>query len=140
MKFQIASPMPSKLLRSFTLLLFTCFPWMYLAKKLSKTLIFLASKVKCSIEPCKEIGWNEPLQSSSSVGAWGLYGSWMLMTSSSCEVLTWVTLLLELDRGFSLRTCWGFGLGTMRLSYWGLMSFWGSAALLTQIALSCLSS
>ena len=42
---------------------------MNLAKKLSEILIFLASEAKCSIEPCKEIGWNEPLQSSGSVGA-----------------------------------------------------------------------
>ena len=42
---------------------------MNLAKKLSEILIFLVSEVKCSIELCKEIGWNELLQSSGSVGA-----------------------------------------------------------------------
>ena len=51
MKLHIASPIPSKSARSFALLLSTCLPWIYLAKKLSVTLIFLASDAKCSMEP-----------------------------------------------------------------------------------------
>ena len=43
MKFHITSPIPSKSLRLFALLPSTCLPWIYLAKKLSETLIFLAS-------------------------------------------------------------------------------------------------
>ena len=51
MKLYIASPIPSKSARSFALLLLTCLPWIYLAKELSMTLIFLASDVKCLMEP-----------------------------------------------------------------------------------------
>ena len=45
-KFQMALPMPSKILR-----LFTCLFLMYFAKKLRVTLIFLVSNTKCSIDP-----------------------------------------------------------------------------------------
>ena len=51
MKFQMASPMPSKSLRLFAVLLFTCLLRMYLAKKLRVTLMFLVSDTKCSNEP-----------------------------------------------------------------------------------------
>jgi len=51
MKFQMASLMPSKLLRSFARLPFTCLLRMYLAKKLRVILMFLESDAKCSIEP-----------------------------------------------------------------------------------------
>ena len=50
MKFQMASPMPSKSLRSFAVLLFTCLLRIYLAKKLRVTLMFLESDAKCSID------------------------------------------------------------------------------------------
>ena len=83
MKFQMESPIPSKSSRSFTLFLSTCLPWIYLAKILSETLTFLASDARCSIEPCREMGWKDPLHNSGLVGAWGSYGSWMLMMSSS---------------------------------------------------------
>jgi len=42
---------------------------MYLAKKLRVTLIFSASDAKCSIDLWSEMGWNDPLHSSGSVGA-----------------------------------------------------------------------
>jgi len=60
----------------------------YLAMKSRVTLIFLVSCIKCSIKPWRKMEWNEPLQSCGSVGAFGSYRSWMLITSSSCQ--TWV--------------------------------------------------
>jgi len=51
MKFQMASPMPSKSPRSFAVLLFTCLLRIYLAKKLRVTLMFLESDAKYSIDP-----------------------------------------------------------------------------------------
>jgi len=50
-KFQMASLMPSKSLRLFTLLLLTYLLVIYFAMKSSVTLIFFASNVKCSIKP-----------------------------------------------------------------------------------------
>ena len=50
MKFQMASPMPSKSPRSFAVLPFTCLLRIYLAKKLRVTLMFLESDAKCSID------------------------------------------------------------------------------------------
>ena len=49
-KFQMASPIPSKSLRSFTLLLLTCLLVIYFTMKSRVTLIFFVSNVKCSIE------------------------------------------------------------------------------------------
>ena len=51
MKFQMASPMPLRSLRSFAMLLFTYLLRIYLAKKFRVTLMFLESDVKCSIDP-----------------------------------------------------------------------------------------
>ena len=51
MKFQMASPMPSRSSRSFAVLPFTCLLRIYLAKKLRVTLMFLESDAKCSIDP-----------------------------------------------------------------------------------------
>ena len=68
-KFQMESPIPSKSSRSLTLLLSTCLPWIYLAKMLSEVLMFLASDARCSMEPCREMGWKDPLYNSGSVGA-----------------------------------------------------------------------
>ena len=84
MKFQMASPMPLRSLRSFAMLLFTYLLRIYLAKKFRVTLMFLESDVKCSIDQWREMEWNNLLYSSGSVGAWRLYGIWMLMMSSSC--------------------------------------------------------
>ena len=50
-KFQMASPMPSKSLRSFTLLLLTCLLVIYFTIKSRVILMFFASDAKCSIEP-----------------------------------------------------------------------------------------
>ena len=51
MKFQIASPMPSKSLRSLTSLLLTCLLAIYLDMKFKESLILFKSDTKCSIEP-----------------------------------------------------------------------------------------
>ena len=51
MKFQMASPMLSKLLILFAALPFTYLLRIYLAKKLRVTLMFLESDAKCSIDP-----------------------------------------------------------------------------------------
>ena len=50
MKFQMASPMLLKSLRSFAMLPLTCLLRIYLAKKLRVTLMFLESNAKCSID------------------------------------------------------------------------------------------
>ena len=50
MKFQMASPMPSRSPTSFAMLPFTCLLRIYLAKKLRVTLMFLESDAKCSID------------------------------------------------------------------------------------------
>ena len=51
MKFQMASPMPSKSPRLLAVLPFTYLLRMYLAKKFRVTLMFLESDAKCSINP-----------------------------------------------------------------------------------------
>ena len=83
MRFHNASPIPLKSFKSLDLTRSTCLFEIYLAMKLSKSLIFLASKAKCSIELCKEIGWKLPSQRSGSVGALESYKRGMLMTISS---------------------------------------------------------
>jgi len=56
--------------------------------KLSKSLIFLVSKARCSIDLCKEMGWKLPSQRLGSIGALGSYGSEILITvSSTCTGL-----------------------------------------------------
>ena len=51
--------------------------------KLSKSLIFLVSKVRYFIDLCKEMECKLPSQRSGSVGALGSYGSEILITVSS---------------------------------------------------------
>ena len=55
---------------------------MYLAMKLSESLMHLMSEAMCSMKLCKKIGWKLPLHNSGSVGVLGSYGNWMLMTLS----------------------------------------------------------
>ena len=55
---------------------------MYLAMKLSESLMLSVSEVICSIKLCREMGWKFPLHNLGSVGIFGLYRSWMLMTLS----------------------------------------------------------
>jgi len=50
-KFQMASPMPSKSLRLFILLLLTCLLVIYFTMKSRVILMFFISDTKCSIEP-----------------------------------------------------------------------------------------
>ena len=81
-KFQIESPMLSKSTKSFALLEFIFLLEMYLAIKLSESLMFFVSDTICSIDLWRDIGWKLPLQSSSLVGELGSYGNWMLMMLS----------------------------------------------------------
>ena len=121
MRFQITSPIPLKSSKLLDLAESTCLLAMYLAMKLSESLMFLESEVICSIEPWSEIGWKLLSQRSGSIGVFRSYCNWILMTASS----TWVDVVL----GYLEETHYGV-MVTMLLLV--------SATLLTQKAFSCI--
>ena len=132
MKFQIALPILLKSFRSFDLEKSTCLLVIYLAIKFRKFFIFLASNAICSIKLWREMEWKLPLQSSSSVGTWGLYGSWMLI------ILLFLKYVVGPHVGMGcwslLRTHWGLKMDALRLSCLDLVLSCCSAILLTQSA------
>ena len=69
MKFQIESSMLLKSCKSLALPEFTFLFEIYLAIKLSESLMLFVSDMICSIDPCSDIRWKLLLQSSGSVGA-----------------------------------------------------------------------
>ena len=66
-RFQIASLIPLKSSKS------TCLLTIYLAMKLSESLMFLEFEAICSIELWSKIGWKLPSQRSGSIGVFRSY-------------------------------------------------------------------
>ena len=128
MRFQIASLILLKFSRLLDFARLICLLVMYLAMKFSKSLIFFKSNARYLIELWSEIGWKLLFQRSGSIGVFGLYNSWILMTVSSPQEETKVGCLTgtwgELEVGHSIVT------------HLFIILLLGSAAILTLIAFS----
>ena len=94
MRFQIASPIPLKSWILLDILGPICLLLIYLVMKLSESLIFLKSDARCSRDLWSKIGWKFLSYNSGSIGVFGSYSNYILMTSllthwDSMNFLAW---------------------------------------------------